>query len=485
MPLIDGRIEPMVYPSAKHLRVLCSPGRRASDGSVIEPGEAYSGRVLPWRYRVLYGGRNGYKDWTTEALAVEMAVRVRKRFLYTREVQNSLEDSNKQLTEDTIERLGYSEYFTVQRDLIYCNTTNSTFRFRGLNDRVSKDVKSKEGVDICVLCEAEDLTEASFTDLDPTIRKGESELWIKFNTPAGSAFIYQYFIKNPPEDCISAKVTYLDAPDYMLTDVIRNQAEHMKATNYQKYLHVYMGEPRTSGLHFGTFGPHCSCVPFVIPEQDDNSMIFGSLDHGIAHCTSFGLYYLAPGGTIYRIFTYCRNGGTTESHAEAIVEIIEACRFSRYLYPREIYYDYAMDEQHRLNEHIYVSDLAIYKKVFSRSPAGEQVAFIPANKRKVDGCHALAQVFDNSTGRSILQIFDGLNDKLVEAIKLMETDKTNEEVYAKMDGDDPVDELRYGIMGVLSRAEHIRQQAVKSKKLEAARSVSAADFEIKQYGGLG
>ena len=101
MPLIDGNFEPLVLPSAKHARVLCDPGR------------VVSGVLIPWRFRVLRGGRNGYKDWSAMAVAVERGVRVSTRFLLTREVQNTISDSSYQLLVDTINKLGYAEYFDI------------------------------------------------------------------------------------------------------------------------------------------------------------------------------------------------------------------------------------------------------------------------------------------------------------------------------------------------------------------------------------
>lgn len=437
MPLVNGVTEPLVLPSAKHSRVIYDQSKK-------------------WRYRVLYGGRNGYKDWSFAAAAIERGVRVKTDFLFTREVQLTIADSNKKLLDDTIVRLGYQEYFKSTNNRIDCLTTGSSFIFRGLNDQVSKDIKSTEGIDVCVLCEAESLTEQSFIDLDPTIRKKDSEIWIMFNTGFDTDFIYDYFITNTPDNAIVERVTYKDAPDSMLSDVIKDQADRMRGTNKALYDNVWLGLPRTLGLFFYEYGRHNLCAPFVIPEQDDNRRLIASLDHGIAHNTSFGLMYLAPDGQIYRIWTYSNNGGTTRSHAEAIVEILEASRFSRYLYPSEVYYDYAMATKKALNEHNYRSDLDEYIEVFGERLGGKETVFIPANKRKVDGCHILRQVLSNDTGRPILQMFDGLNDPLIASLKKVVTDKIEPEMYAKADGDDEVDELRYGIMGAVAKAQAMK-----------------------------
>ena len=429
MPLINGIVYDLELPSEKHARVIGDTSH-------------------PWRYRVLHGGRNGYKDWSFAAAAIERGVRVSTRFLFTREVQLTIADSAHQLLKDTINRLGYTKYFDITNNKITCKKNDTSFIFRGLNDLVSEDVKSTEGIDVCVICEAQNLTLKSMGDLDPTIRKKNSEIWIMFNTKFDTDYVYQFCVVNPPENMICERVTYLDAPARMLSDVVRDQAENDKATNIDLYNNKWLGLPLLLGQFFSNFGRHNSETPFIIPEQDDNTRIFGSLDHGISHFTSFGLWYLDPLHYMHRILTYKRNGLTTKGHAENIVDIIEACRFTRYLFPCEIFYDYAMDEMSRKNEREYRSDLDEYKDVFKLKDGARNTRFIPANKRKVDGCHAMKGVFDLGDGLPVLRYFEGLNDDFVDAIKAAEMDDLNAEIYKKQDGDDPVDECRYGVMGI-------------------------------------
>lgn len=477
MPLIDGRFTDPILPSAKHAEVIYSPGKYVD------------GKLIPWRERWLYGGRNGYKDWSFAAAAIEIGVRTSRRFLFTREVQLTIKDSAHQLLKDTIKRLGYDKYFYATNNEIrttdehrYKNGVDTSIIFRGLNDLVSGDVKSTEGIDVAVLCEAQNLTEKSWIDFNPTIRKPGSEIWGMFNTQFDTDFVYQHVVECPHDRLIAEKVNYTDAPRHFMSEEIRFQAEDMKLKNPAMYNNVWLGLPRTIGLHFTEFGIHNRCVPFIIPEQDDNLRIFGSLDHGIAHNTSFGLWWLSPDGKIYRIFTYSRNGGTTRSHAEAIVEVIESCRLSRYLFPCEVYYDYAMDTKHRLNEQVYRSDLDEYKDFFASREGGKDTLFIPANKRKVDGCHIMQQVFSVGNGEPVFQYFDQLNDQFVESIKRMVSDEVEPEMYAKMDGDDEADEARYGIMGIVAKSAAIRSVKKRSEKTKQIDITPVV--ECHNYGGL-
>lgn len=245
----------------------------------------------------------------------------------------------------------------------------------------------------------------------------------------------------------------------------------------EKQAYLYGNWDIFEGQFFsGYFGVHNRCYPFTIPDQDDNGRIFGSLDHGIAHNTSFGLWWLSPDGKIYRIFTYSANGGTTRGHADAIVEAIESCRFTRYLFPCEVFYDYAMDTKHKLSEHIFRSDLDEYKDAFAQNPHGKFVNFIPANKRKVDGCHIMKGVFHEGNGEPIMQYFEGLNEPFADSVNEMLTDALNTEIYAKMDGDDETDEARYGIVGIVTKAKLMQQMKPKADKNKGEKIIGINDI---------
>jgi hypothetical protein len=230
----------------------------------------------------------------------------------------------------------------------------------------------------------------------------------------------------------------------------------MKVENYELYRNVWLGEPLTIGLFFPEFGEHNRCAPFIIPDSD-NERLFASLDHGIVHNTSFGLFYVNSSLDIFRMFTYCRNGGVTRTHAEAILEQLEAFSLSRYQFPRVVFYDYAMDEKHKTDEWNYRSDLDVYKEVFAAHKLGKNVRFVPANKRKIDGCSAMRSVFKCINGKPQLFYYSGYNDEFEAGIKAVVQDKINPEIYAKMEGDDVADECRYGIMGIISFIAGIKQ----------------------------
>lgn len=225
MPLINNKFEPLEIPE-KHAGVLLDQSK-------------------PWRYRALYGGRNGAKDWSMAAVIVEMAIRKPIRVLFTREIQQSIKESIYQLTVDTIQRLGYNDYYTILSNEIRGKQHKSSFIFKGLRDINADDIKSYEAIDIAVICEAQSLTKKSFDILDPTIRKDNSEIWFQFNPKFDDDFVYDFCIINPPDNLIGAHVNYTDNP--WTNDVIRKQAERKRLTDYHAYLNTWGGQPIGQG----------------------------------------------------------------------------------------------------------------------------------------------------------------------------------------------------------------------------------------------
>ena len=73
----------------------------------------------------------------------------------------------------------------------------------------------------------------------PTIRKPGSEIWISFNPELGTHDTYQRFVVNPPPNAVVVKTSFLDNPS--LSEELRLEIEHLKATDPDEYEYVYEG----------------------------------------------------------------------------------------------------------------------------------------------------------------------------------------------------------------------------------------------------
>ncbi len=249
--------------------------------------------------------------------------------------------------------------------------------------------------------------------------------------------------------------------------------ENLPETEKQAYL--YGDWDIFEGQFFSEFGEHNREVPFKLP-YDCQDRLIGSLDHGIAHNTSAGLWYIAPDKGIHRLCSYSQNGGTTRGHAIAIWDIIESFEYSHGYFPVDMYFDPSMDTQRKMSEQFYQSDLDEYKNYFNSKEQSKNVNWIPANNRKVDGCHIMREAFSVGNGKPSLFFFDGYNQSFESGIKAVMYDKNNREIYAKMDGDDESDEARYGI--VAARSFVARQV---TKEIERKRDRWAVDDD-KPFG---
>ncbi len=233
------------------------------------------------RNKVAYGGRGGLKSWAVVDAALIRGVNQFERILFARETLDSIRESSHQLLSQRVYELGLAGAYEVQERTIYgpewfiCSkclkafnkpvkcTCGSELRgqgrteiiFAGLRHNV-RNIKSVEGVTICVVEEAAEVSQDSWDTLLPTIRWEDkslgraSEVWIIFNPKLKKDATYQTWLVNTPPDTVLLKTSWRDAEALDLRDglgswfptVLRKQMEHMKATDFQRYLHVWEGE---------------------------------------------------------------------------------------------------------------------------------------------------------------------------------------------------------------------------------------------------
>jgi len=134
--------------------------------------------------------------------------------------------------------MGLTPAFDIHNTSITCRQTGSEFIFAGLKHNI-KSLKSSEGIDVCWVEEAEAVSDDSWENLIPTIRKSGSEIWITFNPDQEGDPTYQRFVVNPPPKCKVAKVSWRDNPD--LPDVLKDELEYLRRTDPDAYAHVWEG----------------------------------------------------------------------------------------------------------------------------------------------------------------------------------------------------------------------------------------------------
>lgn len=208
--------------------------------------------------------------------------------------------------------------------------------------------------------------------------------------------------------------------------------------------------------------------PFYIEESTCRDCLYGSLDHGISHNTSFGLWYLDRiNRKFYRLFSYIASGSTAEAHAREIYDRIQSFTWTHGVFPRTIWADPSMWTATRLSERYTRSTIDEYKDVFT---GNTNVYFEKANNSKVTGCTLMRESLSEKDGQPQVYYFDNFNTQWVEQVQFVETDPNNRDICLKMDGDDAADETRYGIVGLSSVLVSEAQSKVHNKIIHNIKS---------------
>ena len=215
---------------------------------VAEFPEILSFLFEPAPYKVMYGGRAGMKSWAAARAALLIGAhpsilfkdRERVRVLCAREIQKSIADSVHHLLKEQIDFLHLNNFYTV-RDTYISGLNGTEFIFAGLKTDPRK-VKSMEGIDICIVEEAEKVSTPSWQTLVPTIRKSGSEIWVILNPDEESDPTYQDFVIHPPTGAVVKKVGWEDNP--WLSERTKADKDHMYAVNPEAADNIWGGNPR-------------------------------------------------------------------------------------------------------------------------------------------------------------------------------------------------------------------------------------------------
>jgi phage terminase large subunit len=245
--------------------------------------------------KVFYGGRDAAKSWG----GAEAMLRIANgslgdasslwgpgphRFLCTREYQNSISDSIHRLLGDMTLRLGVDHRFKRTQTSLSNPYTGAEFLYKGLHHNIN-GIRSTEGVDICLVEEAQNVSDESWETLIPTIRKEGAELWVFFNVTDEQSPTYQRFVANPPPGAIVRMVNYDSNP--FLSTRSKQAIEHLKLVDFDAYEHIYRGRAKrlSDAIIFGRNWREMD-FDWVALSADairENGRIFYGMDHGFAH----------------------------------------------------------------------------------------------------------------------------------------------------------------------------------------------------------
>lgn len=198
-----------------------------------------------FRYIVLLSGRGSAKSTHIAIYLIWVASRSKVLVLCLREFMVSIADSSKAQLEYVIKQSGTESSWYITKTEIRHLVTGSRFVFKGIAHNTAS-IKSFAKADIAWVEECENITSESLEILIPTIREEGSRLIFSGNVKDRMQAVAQKFVENdPPESTVIISNSYLDNP--LISKTLLKEAEHMKASNYALYRHIWLGEYLESG----------------------------------------------------------------------------------------------------------------------------------------------------------------------------------------------------------------------------------------------
>jgi phage terminase large subunit len=229
--------------------------------------EAFAYLLKPKRYKGAYGGRGSAKSWSVARLLIGVkAMENTITVLCAREYMTTIKQSVKQLLDDTIEELGLGWFYTSTQTEIK-GANGSRFIFAGLKNDPDK-IKSMEGVNICWVEEANNVSAESLKVLKPTIREEGSEIWFTYNRKRADEPVHE-LSKRPDADF--RLINHDQNPFF--PKVLRTDMEYDRSHDPEMYQHVWEGEPLVHSAA-QVFKGKYRVEEFVTP--DDARLYFGA-----------------------------------------------------------------------------------------------------------------------------------------------------------------------------------------------------------------
>jgi len=195
----------------------------------------------PARYKIAYGGRGSGKSWGIARLLLYLVhdKNAPLRILCAREFQSSIADSVHRLLADSIMMLQLDGFYIGRTEIRHRN--GAVFFFKGLA-RNPHSIKSAEGIDIVWVEEAHAVSEESWIQLIPTIRRPDSEIWMSYNPRyLDDPTCRRFYGENAPKNAIVCTVNWHDNPFF--PDVLLQEKNRDYARDPELAAHVWEGKP--------------------------------------------------------------------------------------------------------------------------------------------------------------------------------------------------------------------------------------------------
>lgn len=191
------------------------------------------------RYRGAHGGRGSAKSKTFAFMALARGTQGRMRICCARGIMNSIRESIHAEMCELIETVpAFGAFYTYTNNMIRGRNGTVIF-YIGLNHNPGA-FKSLSNVDIWYIEEAEEVSEAAWVALIPTVRKKGSEIWLVWNPEIEDSPTNRRFLNYTEDDGIILEINWRDNPFF--PDVLRVQMERDFKRDPDMALHIWEGK---------------------------------------------------------------------------------------------------------------------------------------------------------------------------------------------------------------------------------------------------
>lgn len=197
------------------------------------------------RFRCAYGGRGSGKSFSfAKMTAVRGYMHGQSgrsgQILCAREIMNSLEESSMiEVKKAILSEPWLSEYYDVGEKYIRSKDGRIRYTFSGLLRNLDS-VKSKSDVLICWVDEAENISEAAWRKLRPTVRESGSEVWVTWNPESPDSATHNRYRATTPDRMKIVELNWRDNPWW--SRELEEERLDEQRNRPETYDHVYEGK---------------------------------------------------------------------------------------------------------------------------------------------------------------------------------------------------------------------------------------------------
>ena len=275
------------------------------------------------RYRVAFGGRGSGK---TRSFALMSAVYGYRwgmsgrqgQILCAREHLNSLDESSLEEVKSAIQSVDWLDaYYEIGEKYIRSRDGKVSYVFAGLRRNLDS-IKSKARVILAWVDEAENVSEAAWQKLIPTIREEESEIWVTYNPESKHSAVHQRFRVNPSSDVKVCEINWRDNPWF--PDVLNQERINDQKLRPDVYDHVWEGAflIHVEGAYYTVEMREANAEGRIGSAPYDRSVgVVTAWDLGVGDSTA--IWFAQMVGPEVRLIDYYESSGVGLDHYVAIL----------------------------------------------------------------------------------------------------------------------------------------------------------------------